>query len=111
MLSSESSGMDAPLVSRMLNAVAGVIVNEDQVRFSRTVFRASRGNVFTHFSPIAKQMADPKTGSPVSKTIFVIFFQGADVQSSLKDKILKVCSTFGVNTYAWPSSATDAAAK
>jgi V-type H+-transporting ATPase subunit a len=110
MLSSEASGLDAPLVSRMLNAVAGVIVNEDQVRFARTVFRASRGNCFTHFSPIEKQMADPKTGAPVSKTIFVILFQGAE-QSSLKEKILKVCSTFGVNTYSWPGSSGEAAGR
>merc|ERR1719460_2129355 len=100
MMSAERDSLDAPLVSRMLNAVAGVVLAEDQVRFARTVFRASRGNTFTHFSPIEKKMTDPKTGNPVNKTIFVIFFQGgADSQTSLTDKIMKVCSTFGVNTY------------
>merc|ERR1719498_458689 len=113
----ESGGdVNKPLL-RMLNAVAGVISTEDQVRFSRAVWRSSRGNTFVHFcsdddagNPIT--MADPKDGKHCAKSVFVIFFQGSsETQSTLKDRILKVCSTFGASTYAWSDSAQAAQAK
>jgi len=104
------AGSDAkkPLL-RMLNAISGVINFEDQARFSRAVWRASRGNTFTHFSGdsdgTALKMIDPKDGKTVGKTVFVIFFQGSsDSQSALRERIVKVCSTFGCSTYAWPDS-------
>merc|ERR1719498_1212801 len=113
----ESGGdVNKPLL-RMLNAVAGVINTEDQVRFSRAVWRSSRGNTFVHFcsdddagNPIT--MADPKDGKTCAKSVFVIFFQGSsETQSTLRDRILKVCSTFGASTYAWSDSAQGARTK
>jgi len=116
--SDKAEGGDAnkPLL-RMLNAVAGVINTEDQGRFSRAVWRSSRGNTFVHFcsegddgKPL--QMADPKDGKSIGKSVFVIFFQGSsDSQSVLRERILKVCSVFGANTYAWPDGAGPAASR
>jgi len=107
----EEGALKQPLM-RVVNSVAGVVSLEDQARFSRTIFRASRGNCYTHFAPCSEQMSDAKTGLKVYKTIFVVFFQGStDSQSALRDKIVKVCQMFGVNTYEWPQSTEDAKAR
>jgi len=101
-----------PLLNRTLSSVAGVIALEDQARFARAVFRASRGNAFTHLAPINALITDPKTGARVNKTVFVVFFQGSsDSQSALQERIGKVCATFAVNTYAWPSTPDEASSK
>jgi len=94
-------GEDA-LAERRLGYVAGVVPKSDEMRFARALWRASRGNTFTQFSPIQDRVVDPKTGSVVEKSVFVVYFQGA--VGSMKDRIIKVCSAFGVNQYAWPAS-------
>eukprot|EP00438_Fugacium_kawagutii_P003611 Skav221988 [mRNA] locus=scaffold4787:24791:34067:- [translate_table: standard] len=92
----------------MFSNIAGVIHQEEQDRFARMLFRATRGNTFTHFQQIFEPMRDPKTGREVHKSVFVIYFQdhriGASV-SAMSEKINKrICNSFGVNTYRWPSS-------
>eukprot|EP00931_Biecheleriopsis_adriatica_P084447 TRINITY_DN5828_c0_g2_i1.p1 TRINITY_DN5828_c0_g2~~TRINITY_DN5828_c0_g2_i1.p1 ORF type:complete len:872 (+),score=171.41 TRINITY_DN5828_c0_g2_i1:68-2617(+) len=91
----------------MFSNSAGVIPQEDQERFSRTLFRATRGNTFTHFQQIFEPMQDPKNGREVHKSVFVIYFQdhraGSSI-SAMNEKINKICTSFGVNTYRWPSS-------
>jgi len=91
----------------MFSNVAGVIPQIDQDRFARTLFRATRGNTFTHFQQIPDPMRDPKTGGEVHKSVFVVYFQdqrsGVSV-SAMSEKITKICSSYGVNTYHWPSS-------
>jgi len=91
----------------MFSNVAGVIPQADQDRFSRTLFRATRGNTFTHFQQIFEPMKDPKTGREVQKSVFVIYFQDTgrgSPTSAMSEKIMKICSSFGVNTYRWPQS-------
>lgn len=84
--------------------IAGTINEEDQQRFARFLFRMSRGNSFTNFTPIGDLIVDPKTGKEVKKSVFVVFFQ--DVKGAgegvLYNKIVKACSQFGVNNYEWP---------
>jgi V-type H+-transporting ATPase subunit a len=91
----------------MFSNIAGVIPQSEQDRFARSLFRATRGNTFTHFQQIFDPMQDPITGKAVSKSVFVIYFQdhraGAS-QSAMRDRVTKICSTFGVNTYRWPST-------
>jgi V-type H+-transporting ATPase subunit a len=106
----DEEGLKQPLAPRVLKTVAGVISSDQQVRFARTVFRATRGNTFAHYSPIPDQVVDPKTGALVQKSIFVIVFQGShdSTSSALHDKVHKVCLTFGVNSYAWPEGRDEA---
>jgi V-type H+-transporting ATPase subunit a len=91
--------------------IAGTIAEEDQQRFARFLFRMSRGNTFTNFAAIEEPLIDPKTGAKQKKSVFVVFFQDVrgPTESVLHSKIVKACAQFGVNTYAWPFSAQDAA--
>jgi len=84
--------------------IAGVIPQVDQDRFARALFRATRGNTFTHFVPIVEPMEDPKTGRKVNKSAFVIYFQDVGSGSAMAERIQKMCSSFGVNVYSWPAS-------
>jgi V-type H+-transporting ATPase subunit a len=84
-----------------------VLAREEQERFARTVFRASRGNVYTHFSDII-----PEGSSDLlpSKTVFVIYFQGGH-STSLYEKITKICTSFSVSFYDWPETRSSAQQK
>jgi len=84
-----------------LGYLAGVVPKADEARFARALWRASRGNVFTQFTPIHEKVNDPKSGLAVDKSVFVIYFQGAS--GAMQVKIQKVCSAFGVNMYNWPA--------
>ena len=42
----------------MFSSIAGVIHQEEQDRFARMLFRATRGNTFTHFQPLGCGKAD-----------------------------------------------------
>lgn len=107
LLNDEEGGGSRRTLETMFSNIAGVIPQEDQDRFARTLFRATRGNTFTHFQQIFEPMQDPKTGREVHKSVFVIYFQdhrsGSSV-SAMSEKINKICSSYGVNTYRWPSS-------
>jgi len=95
----------------MFSNIAGVIPQDEQDRFARALFRATRGNTFTHFQQIFEPMRDPKSGKSVIKSVFVIYFQesrGAASVSAMGERVRKICASFGVNTYRWPSS-TEAA--
>lgn len=84
--------------------IAGTIMEEDQQRFARFLFRMTRGNTFTNFTEIEEPIIDPRSGKEVKKSVFVIFFQdvkGAQ-ESVMRARIIKACQQFGVNTYDWP---------
>mmetsp|Transcript_72750 Transcript_72750/g.151907 ORF Transcript_72750/g.151907 Transcript_72750/m.151907 type:complete len:811 (-) Transcript_72750:188-2620(-) len=93
---------DDALGGRRLGYVSGVVMKTDEQRFARALWRTSRGNVFVQFSPIREKVIDPKTAQVVDKSVFVIYFQG--VEGAMKDKIVKVCTAFGVNLYSWPGN-------
>jgi len=100
-----------PNAETMFSNISGVIPQAEQDRFARALFRATRGNTFTHFQEIGEPMRDPKTGKAVIKSVFVIYFQDHRVGPSLSamgERVRKICSSFGVNTYRWPGS-TEAA--
>lgn len=103
----EGGGTSRRGLETMFSNVAGVIPQADQDRFARTLFRATRGNTFTHFQQIYEPMRDPKTGGEVHKSVFVVYFQdhrvGASV-SAMSEKVNKICASYGVNTYHWPST-------
>ncbi|CEM34423.1 unnamed protein product [Vitrella brassicaformis CCMP3155] len=87
----------------MANNVAGVILLADQERFARTLFRASRGNTYVSFTPIAEKLVDAKSGKEVAKSVFIVYFLGSTT-SAMFEKIKKICAAFGVSMYTIPGS-------
>jgi len=107
----EEEGAPGRSVEMMFSNIAGVLPQAEQERFARTLFRATRGNTFTHFQQIPDPLNDPKTGKEVFKSVFVVYYQDnrlGSASSAMSDKIRKICSSFGVNTYRWPSNREDA---
>eukprot|EP00930_Biecheleria_cincta_P072273 TRINITY_DN596_c0_g1_i1.p1 TRINITY_DN596_c0_g1~~TRINITY_DN596_c0_g1_i1.p1 ORF type:complete len:845 (-),score=151.29 TRINITY_DN596_c0_g1_i1:54-2210(-) len=92
-----------------LGYLAGVVPTADKARFERALWRASRGNTFTQCEPIKVPVKDPKTGQEIEKSVFVIYFQGAT--GAMQQKVMKVCTAFGVNMYDWPGSAGEASSE
>eukprot|EP00418_Pyrodinium_bahamense_P090121 CAMPEP_0179025010 /NCGR_PEP_ID=MMETSP0796-20121207/7754_1 /TAXON_ID=73915 /ORGANISM="Pyrodinium bahamense, Strain pbaha01" /LENGTH=847 /DNA_ID=CAMNT_0020720997 /DNA_START=44 /DNA_END=2587 /DNA_ORIENTATION=+ len=111
LLDDEEGAANRRTLETMFSNIAGVIPQAEQDRFARTLWRATRGNTFTHFQQIFEPMQDPKTGREVHKSVFVIYFQdtrpGSSI-SAMSEKITKICSSYGVNTYRWPMSRTAA---
>ena len=91
------------------STLAGVILQSDQERFARTMFRATRGNAFTEFHQIPEPFWDPSNPSSQKtlKSVFVIFFQGGQ-NSAMSQKISRIAQSFSANIYPWPSSETAA---
>jgi len=106
LLDDEEGGQRRTLET-MFSNIAGVIAQADQDRFARHLHRATRGNTFINFQQIFEPMQDPKTGREMHKSVFVIYFQDHRAGSSISamcEKITKICTAYGVNTYRWPSS-------
>jgi V-type H+-transporting ATPase subunit a len=110
-----SDGARAPLLQaqqRLLNGVAGVVAEDEKIRFARALFNATRGTTFTHFQAIDEPLVDPKTGTKAKKQVFVVFFQGSHDtrvdESAMMGKIRKVCGVFGINMYTWPQDRDEA---
>ena len=67
--------------------VAGVILRERIPGFERMLWRTCHGNVFLKQAPIENPLEDPHSGDNVYKSVFIIFFQGEQLQSKVK----KIC--------------------
>ena len=91
------------------STLAGVILQSDQERFARTMFRATRGNAFTDFHEIPEPFSEPMNPSSAKtmKSVFVIFFQGGQ-NSAMSMKVTRIAQSFNANMYSWPSSETAA---
>jgi V-type H+-transporting ATPase subunit a len=90
--------------------IAGVILQSDQERFGRTIFRATRGNALCEFHLIPETLRDIQSGNDVLKAVFVIYFQGGS-DSAMHAKISKICQSFGACIYRYPRSETEALAQ
>eukprot|EP00929_Paragymnodinium_shiwhaense_P095921 TRINITY_DN5724_c0_g1_i1.p1 TRINITY_DN5724_c0_g1~~TRINITY_DN5724_c0_g1_i1.p1 ORF type:complete len:811 (-),score=239.12 TRINITY_DN5724_c0_g1_i1:206-2638(-) len=113
--SSASDDLNAPLMGadslmdRRICNVAGVVAQADETRLRLALFRASRGNAFADFYQIGEPILDPKTGNPMKKSVFVVYFQGSTgVNSPMHQKVIKVCQAMGVNMYSWPTDESSA---
>ncbi|OQS03968.1 vacuolar proton translocating ATPase A subunit, partial [Thraustotheca clavata] len=89
---------ESDLVLRFKN-ITGVVPADERLKFERMVFRATRGNCFTRFSPIDEMLVDPGTGVAVEKHAFVIFFQSQFIEAKLR----KICDAFHARLYTLPS--------
>jgi V-type H+-transporting ATPase subunit a len=107
----DEEGFQRRTMETMFSNIAGVLPQAEQDRFARALFRATRGNTFTHFQQIFEPMQDPKTLKPVHKSVFVVYYQDQRIgmsTSAMADKIKKICNSFGVNIYSWPASKEEA---
>ncbi|GAB0490622.1 hypothetical protein MMPV_001859 [Pyropia vietnamensis] len=83
--------------SSMLSFFTGTLPQESAFPFERVLFRATRGNCVVRLTPIEEPLVD-SAGSSADKSVFVVFFSGAEVRS----KVAKICDAFGANRYALP---------
>ena len=95
----EDLGSSSESFGPVFSNLAGVILQADQDRFARTIFRATRGNAFTEFHPIP-ELLHHNDGS-VLKSVFLIYFQGGEAMSG---KVSRICASFSASIYAWPKS-------
>ncbi|CAA2955295.1 V-type proton ATPase subunit a1-like [Olea europaea subsp. europaea] len=82
--------------------ISGIICKSKVLRFERTLFRATRGNMLFNQAPADDQIIDPASNEMVEKTVFVVFFSGEQART----KILKICESFGANCYPVPEDLT-----
>lgn len=68
-----------------LGFVAGLIETSKLFQFERTLFKATRGNIFLKHSEVGS-VVDPSTGEKVEKQVFVVFFSGERIKSKI-DKV------------------------
>eukprot|EP01055_Gregarina_sp_Pseudo9_P001768 Gregarina_sp_Pseudo_9__1767@NODE_21_length_5816_cov_43_641856_g19_i0_p1_GENE_NODE_21_length_5816_cov_43_641856_g19_i0NODE_21_length_5816_cov_43_641856_g19_i0_p1_ORF_typecomplete_len837_score202_96V_ATPase_I/PF01496_19/9_8e56DUF3611/PF12263_8/53DUF3611/PF12263_8/19DUF3611/PF12263_8/14Complex1_49kDa/PF00346_19/0_18_NODE_21_length_5816_cov_43_641856_g19_i014733983 len=92
------------------SSFAGVVLQQDQEKLSRTLFRATRGNAYTHIEDLEEDLVDPATGQPQARNVFVVYYQGGP-GSALHEKISRICQAFGIETFEWPKSAEEASQK
>jgi len=80
--------------------VTGVAPVDRKELFERILWRVTRGNLFLRAVDLKKAVNDPSTGKPVSKFVFIIFYQGDKVGSRIK----KVCEAVSANLYPVPKN-------
>ncbi|KMZ65135.1 hypothetical protein ZOSMA_338G00190 [Zostera marina] len=78
-----------------LGFVSGLIPKEKTMAFERTLFRATRGNMFLKQAAVENLVTDPVSGDKIAKNVFVAFYSG----ERAKEKIIKICDSFGANRY------------
>ncbi|EDW80571.1 uncharacterized protein Dwil_GK11491 [Drosophila willistoni] len=99
-LNKHGTHKDPEQCNGQLGFVAGVISREREFAFERMLWRISRGNVLVRRAEVETPLKDPKTGNVLHKSIFVVFFQGDQLQG----RIRKVCHGFHAHMYPCPSS-------
>ena len=82
-----------------LNFISGVIKAEDDMKFKRMVFRASRGRAIPTFFDLT--IENKALQIKQEKKIFIIFIQGYH-NSILFHKILNICDIFDANRFVIP---------
>jgi len=99
-------GGERSMVGKSLafTAIAGVIVQEDIDRFSRAIYRTTRGNSYVHFDPVSAQAEEIE---PVAKSVFVVIFQGGQ-ESVIYEKVMRIISGYEATVYQWPKSQVEA---
>ena len=82
-----------------LNFISGVIKAEDDMKFKRMIFRASRGRALPTFFDLT--IENKALQIKQEKKIFIIFIQGFH-NSILFHKIINICELFGANRFIIP---------
>ncbi|CAD8069646.1 unnamed protein product [Paramecium primaurelia] len=89
----------------------GVIDKEDETRFKRIMFRITKGNAWVNIVDLLpeKQHHQIKTQIDLNRPsqprcLYVVVYPGMNDQSTLKQKLLKVCDSFSKNRIEYPNS-------
>lgn len=90
-----------------LNYIAGAINANEELKFKKMIFRASRGRVIISFFDFQipkfnHMLKNQKNGDNSVKKIFVIFYQGGE-EKILMGKMLNICDVIGASRYIVPS--------
>jgi len=80
------------------SSITGVVATDEKSRFERMIFRATRGNCFVRFAPIKQPITDPVTGELTEKSVFIVFYKSAAIETKLK----KICDAFLAHRYSLP---------
>lgn len=91
----DEGGLDLDM---RFSSITGVVSTEEKARFERMIFRATRGNCFVRFAAIKQPITDPNTGELVEKSVFIVFYKSASIESKLK----KICDAFMAHRYSLP---------
>ncbi|KAL3077557.1 hypothetical protein niasHS_012263 [Heterodera schachtii] len=83
--------------------VAGTIDTHKRHFFERVLWRACRRTAFVRTAEIETEFEDPETGKSVSKSVFIIFFNG----SKLQDIVNRVCEGFNARQFPCPRTSKD----
>lgn len=70
--------------------IAGTINRDEELRFKKLIFRATRGNALTYFESFNQPVKD-YYGHGVQKSVYVVIFQEG---GTVRDKIVKICDSF-----------------
>jgi V-type H+-transporting ATPase subunit a len=70
--------------------IAGTINKDEEFRFKKLIFRATRGNALCYFDDFKDPIRD-FYGNPVIKSVYVVIFQEG---GSIREKIMKICDSF-----------------
>ena len=85
--------LNAPLLGVQLNYLGGTIQKADQIRFSRLLFRATRGMVYAKYFDMNISQNDVIRGlhDHKEKLVYIVMYEKGKF---LKDRITKLCSSF-----------------
>lgn len=78
--------------------IAGTILKEEQERFNRLIFRATRGNAIACFREFTKPVYD-YFGKESMKSVYIIVFQEGEF---IRERITKICDSFMGDRYEIP---------
>jgi V-type H+-transporting ATPase subunit a len=86
----------------IFSKIAGIIEDEDIIRFKRMIFRITRGNALTAFYEVKEPEEDVKKKSNTKKSLFFIMYQG-DSAGNIANRLGRICDTIGIRRYPVPS--------
>lgn len=83
--------------------IAGTIDTQKRHSFERVLWRACRRTAFVRTAEIETYFEDPDTGKLISKSVFIIFFNGRKLQ----DIVNRVCEGFNAKQYLCPKTSKE----
>ena len=89
-------------IGSIFSRIAGIIENEDIIRFKRMVFRITRGNALSVFYEVNQVDGDIKNKSDEKKSVFFIMYQG-DQSGNISNRLGRICDTIGIRRYPIPA--------
>ena len=79
--------------------IAGTINQDEEMRFKKLIFRATRGNALCYFENFKAPIRD-YYGNMTQKSVYVVIFQEG---GSIRDKIIRICDSFLGERFDIPS--------